>query len=94
MNNTLFSVWVMHFLGLLAYVMEENGIPIAPASLGIVLGKVIEKNFLITMLKTQGDPIGFFDRPVAGVLGALTLALWAYLIASTVWRGLKRPAVE
>ena len=93
-DNTLFSVWVMLFLGLLAYVMEENGIPIAPAILGIVLGKVIEKNFLITMLKTHGDPIGFFDRPVAGVLGALTLALWAYLIASTVWRGLKRPAVE
>ncbi|MGF1475976.1 MAG: tripartite tricarboxylate transporter permease [Geminicoccaceae bacterium] len=85
-DNTLFSVWVMLVLGLLAYVMEDNGIPIAPAILGIVLGKVIEKNFLITMIKTQGDVLGFFDRPVAAVLGIITLSLWAYLIGSSLVR--------
>lgn len=79
-DNTVFSVWIMLGLGVLAYLMEENGIPIAPAILGIVLGKVIEKNFLITMLKTQGDVMGFFDRPVAAVLGIATLALWSFLI--------------
>ncbi|MFK7878193.1 tripartite tricarboxylate transporter permease [Roseobacter sp.] len=79
-DNTIFSVWIMLALGVLAYLMEENDIPIAPAILGIVLGKVIEKNFLITMLKTQGDVLGFFDRPVAAVLGVITLALWSFLI--------------
>lgn len=85
-DNTLFSVWVMLVLGLLAYVMEENGIPIAPAILGIVLGKIIEKNFLITMIKTQGEISGFFDRPVAAVLGVITLSIWAYLIGSALCR--------
>lgn len=84
-DNTVFSVWVMLALGVLAYLMEENGIPIAPAILGIVLGKVIEKNFLITMLKTQGDVMGFFDRPVAAVLGIATLALWSFLIVRAIW---------
>lgn len=83
-DNTLFSVWIMLVLGLLAYVMEENDIPIAPAILGIVLGKVIEKNFLISMLKSQGEVIGFFDRPVAAVLGVATILLWSYLIARAV----------
>ncbi len=83
-DNTLFSVWIMLGLGLLAYVMEENDIPIAPAILGIVLGKVIEKNFLISMLKSQGEVIGFFDRPVAAVLGVATILLWSYLIARAV----------
>ncbi|WP_299969474.1 tripartite tricarboxylate transporter permease [uncultured Roseobacter sp.] len=83
-DNTIFSVWIMLALGILAYLMEENGIPIAPAILGIVLGKVIEKNFLITMLKTQGDVMGFFDRPVAAVLGIATLALWSFLIIRAV----------
>ncbi len=78
-DNTLFSVWVMLALGVLAYFMEENDIPIAPAILGIVLGKVIEKNFLITMIKSQGEIAGFFDRPVAAVLGAATVALWLWL---------------
>lgn len=89
-DNTLFSVWIMLVLGLLAYVMEENDIPIAPAILGIVLGKVIEKNFLITMLKTQGEFLGFFDRPVAAVLGAATLVLWALLILRAVKGALPR----
>ncbi|MEP2641546.1 tripartite tricarboxylate transporter permease [Roseobacter sp.] len=83
-DNTIFSVWIMLGLGILAYLMEENGIPIAPAILGIVLGKVIEKNFLITMLKTQGDMLGFFDRPVAAVLGVVTLALWSFLILRAI----------
>ncbi|MFK7763978.1 MAG: tripartite tricarboxylate transporter permease [Roseobacter sp.] len=83
-DNTVFSVWIMLGLGVLAYLMEENGIPIAPAILGIVLGKVIEKNFLITMLKTQGDVMGFFDRPVAAVLGIATLALWSFLIIRAI----------
>ena len=90
-DNTLFSVWVMLVLGLLAYVMEDNGIPIAPAILGIVLGKVIEKNFLITMIKHEGDLLGFFERPVAAGLGIVTLLLWTYLIAAAI-RGSKRLA--
>lgn len=92
-DNTLFSVWIMLGLGVLAYFMEENGIPIAPAILGIVLGKVIEKNFLITMLKTEGDLLGFFDRPVAAVLGVATLTLWIYLIARAIYSATKRNAV-
>ena len=33
-NNTLFGVGIILVLGLLAYIMEENGFPIAPAVLG------------------------------------------------------------
>lgn len=83
-DNTLFSVWVMLVLGLLAYVMEDNGIPIAPTILGIVLGKVIEKNFLITMIKHEGDLLGFFQRPVAAGLGIVTLLLWIYLVVMAI----------
>ena len=39
-NNTVFDVGVMLCLGLVAYLMEENGIPIAPAILGLVLGQI------------------------------------------------------
>lgn len=85
-DNTTFSIWIMLVLGLLAYFMESNDIPIAPAILGIVLGKVIEKNFLITMIKTQGDLLGFFERPIAAGLGAATVALWLYLCFSPLLR--------
>jgi len=45
-NNTVFGVTVMLILGVMAYVMEENGFPVAPAILGIVLGNMIEDNFM------------------------------------------------
>lgn len=89
-DNTAFSIGVMLVLGLLAYVLEDNGIPIAPVILGIVLGGIVEEKFLVTMIKTQGDFAGFFDRPIAAVLGALTLGLWALLIAGGLrraWQG-------
>jgi TctA family transporter len=75
-NNTVFGVTIMLALGVLAYVMEENGFPVAPTILGIVLGPLLEDNFVTSMIKTKGDFIGFFDRPIAGFLGALTLLVW------------------
>jgi putative tricarboxylic transport membrane protein len=75
-NTSLLGVAVMLALGLLAYFMEENGIPIAPAILGIVLGRMVEENFLNSMAKGRGDPMVFFDRPIAATLGVITLSIW------------------
>lgn len=75
-NTSLFGVAVMLVLGLLAYFMEENGIPIAPAILGIVLGRMVEENFLNSMAKGRGDPMVFFDRPISATLGVITLSIW------------------
>lgn len=88
-DNTAFSIGVMVVLGLLAYVLEDNGIPIAPVILGIVLGKVIEENFLVTMIKTQGDLTGFFDRPIAAVLGVITIGLWVLLVLGGIRRAVR-----
>jgi TctA family transporter len=75
-NNTIFGVTVMLVLGVLAYVMEENGFPIAPTILGIVLGSMLEDNFMSSMIKADGDLLGFFSRPIALVLGIVTLSIW------------------
>ncbi len=75
-NNTVFGITVMLVLGVIAYLMEENGFPVAPAILGIVLGNMIEDNFMASMIKADGDPLGFFSRPIAATLGVVTIALW------------------
>lgn len=84
-NNTVFGVGIMLVLGVLAFFMEESGFPIAPAILGIVLGPMIEHNFITSMIKSGGDPLGFFERPVAAVLGIVTLFVWALTIRRA-WR--------
>jgi len=75
-NNTVFGITVMLVLGILAYLMEENGFPVAPAILGIVLGNMVEDNFMASMIKADGDLLGFFSRPIAATLGIITIALW------------------
>jgi len=62
--------------GLIAYVLEENGYPSAPAILGVVLGGMLEENFISSMIKSDGNVLGFFTRPIAATLGVLTLSAW------------------
>jgi TctA family transporter len=75
-NNTAFDIGVMLAAGVVAYVLEENGFPVAPAILGVVLGAMLEQNFITSMIKSEGDLLAFFGRPIAAALGALTLAAW------------------
>ncbi|SES19559.1 TctA family transporter [Tranquillimonas rosea] len=74
------AVWIVLGLGLLGYLMTLARIPIAPAVLGVVLGEVVEDNFMVSMMKAQGDLTGFFDRGTAAVLGVVTLAVWGLLL--------------
>ena len=75
-NNTLFDIGVMLVAGVVAYLFEENDFPIAPAILGVVLGGMLEENFISSMIKSDGNLIGFVNRPIAAVLAVLTLLVW------------------
>jgi len=75
-NNTPFDIGVMLVAGVVAYVLEENGFPIAPAILGVVLGGMLEENLVTSMIKSDGNVAAFFGRPIAATLGVLTLAAW------------------
>src|SRR5690606_25020699 len=85
-NNTVFGVVTMLVLGAAAYLMEENRFPIAPVILGLVLGPMVEENFINSMQKTLGDPIGFVSRPIAGTLAALTILIWFSPLLLRLWR--------
>ncbi len=75
-NNDLFSIGVMLVAGLLAYVFEDNDFPIAPAILGVVLGSMLEENFITSMIKSDGNLGAFFARPIAAALAGLTILIW------------------
>jgi putative tricarboxylic transport membrane protein len=85
-NNSLFDVGVMLAAGLLAYVLEENEFPIAPAILGVVLGGMLEENFITSMIKSNGDFSAFFSRPIASFLGVSTLLVWFVPVLLKAWR--------
>lgn len=91
-NNTVFDVGVMLVLGLIAYAMEENGFPIAPAILGLVLGPLLETSFMTSMIKSDGNLLGFFHRPIAAGLGIVTLLIWIAPLFARLRRGRISPA--
>ena len=75
-NNSAFGIGIMLVLGVIGFLMEENGYPVAPAILGLVLGPMLEQNFITSMIKSNGDLLAFFERPIAAGLGVLTIAVW------------------
>lgn len=80
-NNTAFGVLIMLVFGLVGWLFEENRIPVAPAILGIVLGGMLEFNFVTSMLKSDGSLSIFFDRPIALLLAVLValVLIWPVL---------------
>jgi putative tricarboxylic transport membrane protein len=83
-NNAVYGVTIMLIFGVAGYLMEENEIPIAPCVLGIVIGPILEKNLISTLIKSQGDFIAFVNRPVALAIFALFCAIWISIIYSWV----------
>jgi putative tricarboxylic transport membrane protein len=77
-GNNLFSVLLVAGFGALGYVMERNGYPVAAMVLGIVMGTMLEQSFVTSLIKSDGDVLPFFERPISAVLAAMTFAalLW------------------
>jgi len=75
-NNSIFDVGMMLVMGVIGYFLEANGFPVAPVVLGIVLGPIVEKNFMMSMIKTDWDATQFFTRPVSAILCIITLFIW------------------
>ncbi|WP_394156129.1 tripartite tricarboxylate transporter permease [Loktanella salsilacus] len=80
-NNSVAGILIMLAFGVIGFVMEENDIPLAPAILGLVLGPMLEENFVTSMIKADGSLTGFFDRPIAAGLGVAAIAGWLVPLA-------------
>lgn len=93
-NNSVFGIVIVLVFGVLGFIMEENDFPIAPTILGIVLGPMLEDAFVTSMIKSGGDPLGFFERPIAAVLGVVTILIWLSPLLLRLWRGQRGTAEE
>jgi putative tricarboxylic transport membrane protein len=90
-NNSVFDLGVMLAAGVVAYLLEENKFPIAPAILGLVLGGMLEENFITSMIKSDGNLGAFFSRPIAAVLAVTTILVWLIPPMLALWRKRRGP---
>lgn len=82
-NNAVYGIVIMLVFGLLGFFMEENDIPIAPCILGIVIGPILERNFVTTLIKSDGSFMTFVERPIAAVLAIGLALIWASVLYSS-----------
>ena len=85
MTSSVYGIILMLVIGVAGWLLEENGFPVAPIILGLVLGGLVERTFMSSMLRTQGDLLGFFERPIAAGLGIATLLIWGLTIARAAY---------
>lgn len=89
-SNNIFELWVVLGIGLLVWIMQDNDYPAAPLILGLVLGQVVEQNFMSSMIKANGEAINFFNRPISGTLAVITLLVWFFPVGVWLVRWVRR----
>ena len=89
-NNTVFDVGTMLVMGVVGYFLEANGFPVAPVVLGLVLGPIVEKNFMMSVIKTEWNLTEFFTRPVSAILCIITILIWFFPLFSALLERTKR----
>ena len=82
MRNSLFDVMLILIFGVIGFLMEKVDIPLPPLILGLILGPMIEENLRIGLVKTSGDFMPFFSRPIS-------LSLFGILLILFLWDPLK-----
>ena len=85
-GNSLFAILVVAAFGVIGYVMEANGYPVAAMVLGIVMGTMVEQSFVTSLIKSDGSILPFFERPVSAVLSAMAIGALAWPVLFWLWR--------
>jgi putative tricarboxylic transport membrane protein len=75
-TNTFASLAVAGFFGILGYIMKRSGYSRATLIIGVVLGKVAEKNYNLSMLLFGPT---FVFRPITLIILALVAALLIFV---------------
>ena len=89
-GNNPFAIVLVAVFGVLGFMMERNGYPVAALVLGIVMGTMVEQNFVTSLIKSDGDVLPFFERPVSSVLAAMTIAALSWPAIVWMLRRLRR----
>ena len=74
-NNSTFDIFMMIAFGVVGYLMKKAGFDPGPLVLAFVLGSIIEASTRRSLLLFDGDPTGFFTRPISGTILAIFVLL-------------------
>ena len=76
----MFDVGTCLAFGLVGWMFKKYKYPASPLVLGIILGKLIETNYVQTLMVT--GPVGFVQRPLTVILFVISIVALAYPVIS------------
>ena len=77
-KKSMFDVGTCLVFGLIGWMFKKYAYPSSPLVLGLVLGKLIETNYIQTLMVT--GPIGFVQRPLTVILFIISIVAIVYPI--------------
>ncbi|WP_240233645.1 tripartite tricarboxylate transporter permease [Devosia lacusdianchii] len=94
-KSTTFDLVLMVALGVGAYLLRRQGVPMAPLILGLVLGKILEQNLRRSLSLSGGDITVLWWSPISVTLWTLAIVvLLVPLIVPRIARRRNANAIE
>ena len=75
LENSMFTVGLTLFFGILGYIFKKMEIPAAPMVLALVLGSLTETNLRQAMILDNNNFLKVISHPIASVILALAILL-------------------
>jgi putative tricarboxylic transport membrane protein len=85
-HSSLIDMWYMLIFGVVGYVFKKLDYPLAPLVLALVLGDLAENALRQSLIMSQGSIGIFVTRPIAGVITALAVFLFALPVLTPWWQ--------
>ena len=70
-RNFIFDLTIAVAFGIIGYVARKTGFNVAAILIGVILGPILERSFLLSMRISGGDPLVFFSSNIGNVLWVL-----------------------
>ena len=81
-RNNIADVGMILVFGVVGYLFDRYGFPIAPMVLGTILGPLAESSFLRSMIRYENDWTIFFRRPMSCAMLVLAIIAFAFPLLS------------
>jgi putative tricarboxylic transport membrane protein len=93
LKNSVLDVWIMLFFGALAFYMQKWKYPILPMLLALILGKILEEQFRMSLIIGLGDPLIFMKKPISLTFMVLTVVYLVWTLRQE-WRARRAVAAK
>lgn len=90
LQNSMFDVNICLIFGIIGFFFRRQKFPMGPFILSIILGPLIEQNFLMALSFSRGKISTFFTRPISSIFLILSLIIIIISVYKEIMSGMSK----